>query len=157
MSKEEEIQKLLTRGEMRAAEEKLEQIPESERNKHMFALQVLFNVFHTEMKNHLSETVFDGSVDLSVLYEHFVRLKLLVRRLEYDLPEQYQSEIYPYCKKWHVSQYLLAVILLNNVFDTVKTCRKLIEIYMREEGKSSEKTQYFVQLLNLLREEKNHG
>lgn len=157
MSKEEEIQELLIRGEMRAAEEKLEQVPESEKNKHMFMLQVLFNVFHTETKNHLSETVFDYSVDLTVLYEHFVRLKLLVRRLEYDLPEQYQREIYPYCRKWHVSQYLLTVVLLNNVFDTLKTCRKLIEIYMWEEGKLSEKTQYFVQLLNLLREEKNHG
>jgi len=150
MSAEDEIQGLLEQGEILKAEQAISALPE--KNAGLVVLEELIKVFHAEALSETDYTVFDYSVNIGQLTKHFIYTKLLMRRLEFDLPERYQEELYSYCRQNKVSQYFLASILLNNIFKRQKVCKKLIRMFEGAEGKQSRMGKYFRQTLVYLEE-----
>ena len=115
-------------------------------NKELLVVNVLVQVFQKEIENGISPTVFDYSLDLDVLIQHFIHLKLYVRRLDFDLPPDLQIELYKYCKTTGVSDYLLLYIIQKNVFMQVKVCQKLSAIFAAAEGENSARSEVYREL-----------
>lgn len=118
----------------------------------MVIMERLIQIFHAEVEHDTEVTVFDDSINMEQLAKHFVIVKLLIRRLEFDLPKEYQKEFYDYCQKYKVSEYFLVSILLTNVFERGKVCRRLIKLFEDAEGKNSWMGRYFRQTLYYLEE-----
>ena len=147
MSETAQIQAFLRQGEILKAERVLHSLQRKDAS--LLILDVLIRVFHIEAMQEAEYTVFDDSVDIQVLSKHFITLKLLVRRLEFGLPQEDQDELLRYCRLHHVSEYLLAAILLTNIFHRKRVCRKMMAMF-------PEKAAYFGQTYRYL-EETEHG
>lgn len=74
----EKIQRFLLEGELLEIERELAKVKHW--NKQLLIIRIMIYIFRQEVKNGSSPTVFDYSLDLSVLADHFVRLKLYVSR-----------------------------------------------------------------------------
>ena len=153
MQEEEKIARLLELGELLAIEQLFSSVKVWTKN--LVVLSCLVKVFHIEVENNVEFTVFDYSVKLDELSEHYIRIKLLLRRIEFDLPLQEQEELFTYCCEKQVSVYLLSFILMTNIFHKAKVCRKLIQLFEKEEGKESQRAQYFRQILPDLEDEED--
>lgn len=149
-----QVEQLLRQGEILQIEQILKK--EKKWTVDLTILQCLINVFHNEVRFEESFTIFDYSLELNELKRHFVKVKLLLRRLEFDLPMVDQMELYDYCTETAVSKYLISHIIRNNIFFQEKVCIRVIDIYSKKEGMDSEKTKYFISLLQSLKE-KEHG
>lgn len=143
MSETKQIQEFLRQGEILKAEQVLHCMYKKDAN--LLILDVLIRVFHIEIMQDAECTVFDDTVDIQQLSKHFILLKLLVRRLEFDLPKESQEELRTYCGRHHVSEYLLAAILLTNIFHRKQVCQKMIAMF-------PEKAAYFMQTYRYLEE-----
>ncbi len=130
-----QIRTLLAEGELLEIEDVLSGVKEW--NRELLVMNIMDHVFHREIGDDVWPTVFDYSVDLDELVRHFIRLKLYMRRLEFDLPDELQNELYVYCRETGVSDHLLLYILLQNVFFQKKVCQKLSDLFVRAEGKDS--------------------
>lgn len=137
------MQMWLTKGDFKTAEQLLAQ--EDAASQDAVILKCLFQIYDSESKNKVP-TVFDHTTDLHALSEHYKKTKLLIRRLEFDI--EGEAEFYDYCEKNQVSEFFIARILQNNVFEAEKVCKKLIHAY-EAEGKTKE-TAYFRSLLKQL-------
>ena len=111
-------------------------------------LDCLLRIYDAEIEGEIIDTVFDYSKKVDVLVEHYNKTKLMLRRLEFDL--EGEDEFYKYCDKTKVSQYFIAQILLHNLLNARKVCRKLITEYSRKEGANCEKVLYFQALYEQL-------
>lgn len=147
MSEIEQIQMFLKQGEIIKAEQALQSLPYKDAD--FLILDLLIQVFHVEAMQNADDTVFDDSTDIKVLAKHFITLKLLMRRMDFDLPKEDQDELCTYCRHHHVSEYLLVKILLTNIFHKKQVCRKLLAMF-------PEKAAYFEQAYKYL-EETEHG
>lgn len=128
--KKRQIQDFLNQGEILKAWKMLLSIEKAGKmDVPLLVLKNLIQVFYAETEHNAEHTVFDASTDLDKLAQHFIRLKLLMRRLEFDLPRQAQEEFYTYCETHHVSEYLLDFILLTNIFKKEQVCEKLMDRY----------------------------
>ena len=123
MSETEQIQIFLRQGEIIKAEKALHSLQHMDAD--LLILDILIQVFHVE----IAQDVFDDSTDIKELAKHFITLKLLMRRLDFELPEEEQNELRTYCSLHHVSAYLLAKILLTNIFHRKQVCRRLIAMF----------------------------
>ncbi len=110
-SAEQAIRSSMMSGDIKKAKEWLKGISTGKISKELMVLKVLMRVYEAETENNVSYTIFDYSLDLDVLYRHFVKIKLLVRRLEFDFPYELMDELYVYCKTNHVSYYFIGIIL----------------------------------------------
>lgn len=127
LDKNRQIQEFLDQGEIIKAWEMLLSLEKMDVP--LLILKNLIHVFCVETEQNAEYAIFDYSTDIDKLSQHFIRLKLLMRRLEFNLPEQYQEEFYVYCNTHHVSEYLLDFILLTNIFNKEQVCRKLMDRY----------------------------
>lgn len=148
MTTEEQIQEFLKQGEILMVEQLLSSLPQA--GPQMVILHILLNVFRTEVEQEAPVTIFDYSLDIAELAGHFIRLKLYIRRLEFDIPLKYQKELWAYCSEHNVSEYLILSILLTNIFRRERACRRLIQIIEEMEGAGSQKAGYFRQVLSYL-------
>ena len=103
---------------------------------------ILSEIYQMEQKYNSIYTVYDIIDDPKPLYEHFVKLKLLLRRIEFDLPEE--SELYVYTEQMHTSEYMIGWIIQHNLIRRRYICAKLAEAY-EQEG-SSQTAAYFKKL-----------
>lgn len=140
----EQVRTLLTAGELLQIENILSRV--TDWDKELVVMKVLTQIFRWEVENNISPTVFDYSLDLGELVRHFVRLKLYVRRLEFDMPDDLQMELYVYCRETGVSDYFLTYIIQNNVFFPKKVCQGLSELFARAEGGGSSRSQVYWEL-----------
>lgn len=140
------VHSFLLQGEVLAAERLLTQLDEKRRGKEGNILLILIRVFRREVEKGVSPTVFDVSQDPEELTAHFIHLKLYLRRLEFGLPEQYQDEVYDYCKENGVSDYLILHILQNNIFYKEDFCRRMSQLFAKREGMDSMKANLYAQL-----------
>ena len=123
----------------------------------MFVIKQLMEIYKTEQKSG-QNTILDYSTDMNQLIQHFVHLKLLLRRMDFDIPEEYQEEIYTYIKTNHVSDSMIVFIILRNMIDKIKVCTALISMYQSMEGNSSPKIQFYQRVLQgIKRRETEHG
>lgn len=139
-----QMQRLLEDGDVAEAERLLAGMEQW--NADMAILSCLFQIYHKEMEHNCPDTVFSCFTEIAELTAHFVRVKLLLRRLEFDLPEERQRELYPYCKEKRVSVYFFEEILRTNIFRARKVCGRLTYIYEEQEGKNSQAVSYFSEL-----------
>lgn len=129
------MQELLLQGDILQLQRELSKI--TIWTKELKALQILAQVFSLETQNHVENTVFDYSLDIYALTEHFVKLKLYLRRLDFDLPEKKQREIYSYAQRTNVSNVLLLHCVQFNVVDIGKVLNRLSRIFFYYEGEGS--------------------
>lgn len=134
---EEEIRSLIGQGEILQAEQLLLQLDKDKRGKIGNVLLILIGIFRRELEKNVSSTVFDVSLDANELVEHFIRVKLYLRRLEFGLPEQTWLEIYEYCRQMGVSDYMILYLLQNNIFYKEECCRNLSGLFAKMEGADS--------------------
>lgn len=153
MLTEKNIYELLKQGEIIKVEDALNSVQEW--NEKLIILNRLVKIFRTEVENGAEYTVFDISTDIDKLAEHFTSVKLMLRRLEFDLPKESIKEFYNYCEKNNVSVYMLSSIVLINIFYKEKVCEGLIHLYIDEKGKQSGEAEYFASLLKYIRENGN--
>lgn len=69
------------------------------------------------------------------------RMRLLVRRLEFDLPRESWQELYERCAKRQISETELFSIIKAHTFDPEDVCKKLISLWKEHEGTQSESVQ----------------
>ena len=141
MKIEEQIQILLKKGELLQIEKILSKAECSSVD--ITVLKCLVEIFHIEVQYDVAYTVFDYSVDLDELVQHFIKTKLYMRRLEFDLPWNKQKEACQYWLETKVSDEELYYILLTNIFLQKKVCGQLKKIFAEVDGEESLHTQYF--------------
>ena len=112
----------------------------------------LIDIYEKERRMGEEHTVLDNVENLDEAVNRFVWVKLLFRRLEFGLPEEYWQELYLYCKEWKVSLTMLSSILQINIIQKEKTCKRLIVLYEKNEGKQSRQVRYLERFLQELDE-----
>ena len=154
MKKEEYIYELLAKGEIDKVKDALSGITKSSGK--LIIIEKMIEVYEAQRQAGEKETIFDISLDAGVLEEYYKRVKLLFRRLDFDMPISYQKEFFDYCMKNHVSVYLLAEIILRNAFHKEACCKKLMRFYIEEKGENSGEVRYLAVLLGEL-QKSNRG
>lgn len=117
-----------------------------EDREHAFAGRLL-GIYEEERRAGEEHTVLDEAGNIDEAISHFVWVKLLLRRLEFGLPEEYWQEMYHYCEERQVSVTMLSSILKINVIHREETCKHLISLYEKNEGKQSGRARDFQGLL----------
>lgn len=140
------VRSFLLQGDVLAAEHLLTQLDERWRGKEGNMLLILIRVFRREVEKGISPTVFDVAQNPEELTAHFIRLKLYLRRVEFGLPEKYQDEMYDYCKKMGVSDYLILHFLQHNIFYKEEFCRSMSRLFAKKEGVGSMRANLYAQL-----------
>lgn len=107
----------------------------------------LIDIYEEEKHEREEHTVLDGAENVDKAVNLFVWTKLLLRRLEFGLPEKYWQELYSYCKERQISATMLSSILRANIICKELTCKRLIALYEKNEGKQSRQVIYFNGLL----------
>lgn len=154
MKKEEYVYELLGKGEIQKAKEELSGITKGSGK--LVIIEKMIEVYETQRQAGEKETIFDKSLDADVLEGYYKRVKLLFRRLDFDMPVSYQKEFFGFCKENHVSVYLLAEIILSNAFHKAESCKKLMRFYIEEKGEQSGEVKYLAVLLGEL-QKSNRG
>lgn len=88
----------------------------------------IFGIFKVEARSSCPYTILDYSLDIYKLVQHFIQMKLLLRRLEYDVARETWDQIYHYIEDNNVSGYFLVSILSIDMFEPQKATKNLIEI-----------------------------
>lgn len=145
MSAKEEIQEYLLQGDFVRAEEILHGL--SHWDKELTILNLMMKIFRMEVECNAPCTVFDFSLELNELAEHFVKLKLLLRRLDFELPMELQMELYDYCSETQVSDCFLIFLINNNVIHQCRTCQRVAEVYFSREGRDSDRGRFFLDMI----------
>lgn len=140
----EELSLLLLQGEVVEIEKRLKKIRYW--GKDLAVLYILLHIFRLEVEKESSTTVFDYSLELDELVDHFIKLKLYMRRLEFDLPKEKQREIYDFCVKTGVSDHLILYILKNNIFFKENFCKNMAAILAEAEGEHSMRARLYSEM-----------
>jgi hypothetical protein len=138
---DEKIFDLLKQGEILEVEKALKSV--YRRNEKIIILQRLVDIFHDEVDEDVPRTVFDYSTDMDELSQHFTTTKLLLRRIEFDMPQEYISEMYDYFENNGVSVCMLKSIIMVNIFNKRKVCMGLEKLYSEKKGIQSAEAVYF--------------
>lgn len=154
MEKEEYIYELLSKGEIQRVKEEVSGVTKGSGK--LIIIEKMIEVYEAQRQAGEKETIFDTSLDAGVLEEYYKRVKLLFRRVDFDMPTFYQKEFFDYCMENHVSVYLLAEIILNNAFHKEECCKKLMRFYIEEKGEQSGEVRYLAVLLGEL-QKSNRG
>jgi hypothetical protein len=131
----EEIYSLLKQGEILEVEKAINSVRLKDKN--ILILTELLVIFHDEVNSNSIHTVFDYSTDFEELSRHYIRTKLLLRRLEFDMPPEYLDEFYDYCENTGVSIPMLCRMIRVNVLYKEKVCLGLSQLYGDKKGKDS--------------------
>lgn len=140
--KELQLERLLSEGEITRISREL--MVEKKESQTTAVLKCLIRIYYAEIENGVENTVFHYSRNLKELTEHYTKIKLFLRRIEYNLGDE--EEFYTYCEIQKVSQYVIAQILLNNIFHAKSVCGKIADAYAKQEGWHSGRVLYFRRL-----------
>lgn len=103
----------------------------------------LLGIYEEERRAGEKYTVLDGTAAVDEAVSRFTWVKLLLRRLEFDLPKEHWQELYRYCEEQHISVTMLASILRANITCREETCRRLAALYEKNEGEQPGRARYF--------------
>lgn len=134
-----------TVGAAEAMGEALEK--ETQWNRELAFANRIISIYQEEVRAGEEHTVLNDAGNVDEAISHFVWVKLLLRRLEFGLPEEYWQEMYRYCEERRVSATMLSSILKINIIHEEETCRRLIALYEKNEGTQSERMRDFQGLL----------
>jgi hypothetical protein len=138
----EEIYDLLKQGEILEVENALNSVKKWD--KKITILVNLLEIFHDEVNCEVKRTVFDYSTDIDELSKHYTRTKLMLRRIEFDMPHVYIDEFYNYCEYNGVSMCMLNHIILRNIFYKKKVCLGLADLYGEKKGMDSWEREFYI-------------
>lgn len=71
--------------------------------------------------------------------QNYIRMKLLLRRFDFDLPENYEKEVYEYIIKNHISDCMLVYLVTKNMFHR--------QIHMFEQANDRKRADYYQRIL----------
>lgn len=135
------IYSLLRQGEILEVEKALKSSRHID--KKLLILNNLLVIFRNEVADGVERTVFDYSTDIDELVAHYTRTKLMLRRIEFDMPNEYIDEFYKYCEDNGVSFHMLSSMVMKNVIDKKKVCLGLLYLYSEKKGEQSVDAQNF--------------
>ena len=150
MAENELIYEYLSRKEIDRVEDELAYMTNLDEK--LRVLSCLIEIYRAEHTDNANGDVFDYSTDINVLYRWYIETKLYLRRLEFDLGTQSEKQFYQYCKENKVSVYMLARLVLHNIFDKEKVLKKLIRLYIANKGEKSYEVRYFAIQLKRVRD-----
>lgn len=144
-----EVNACLQRGDNVAAAEAMREIlkKETQWNRELVFVKRITDIYEEERRAGEEHTVLDSARNVDEAANHFVWVKLLLRRLEFGLPKEHWQELYRYCKEQQVSMTMLYSLLRINIICKEETCRRLVALYEKNEGKQSACVHYFEGLL----------
>jgi hypothetical protein len=148
MDNEETIYALLRQGEILEVEKALKSLRVM--NEKLLILDKLTKIFRNEVNGNSKKTVFDYSTDIDQLSQHYTKTKLLLRRIDFDMPRVCINEIYEYFEDNMVSVYMLEEMVKTNMVNKVKVCMGLAELYGGRKGTGSFEAGYFLNLKNIM-------
>lgn len=131
------IQNALYEGEFIVAEQTLRSVKKY--NSKLAMVYRIFEIFKMEVKSDCLYTVFDYSLDVYELERHFMQVKLMLRRLEYDVAEETWTQIYQYIVKNQVSGCFLTSIISTDMFDKKNATKNLLELLRKYDIDNSER------------------
>jgi hypothetical protein len=146
----EKIAALLKQGEILEVEDLLKTMEENKKSKEIIILERLIDIFRSEVSNDIERTVFDYSTDIYELAAHFTKVKLMLRRVEFDMPLEYIDEFYRYCEDTGVSFNMLSLLVMANITPQhrKKVCSGLAGMYERNKGEGYWEVRSFTYLAN---------
>lgn len=130
-----QIQEFLSQGEIITVKEILEDIDNKDIS--LTVLEFMIRIFQEEIQLEEKNTVFDYSLDMDQLAERYVRLKLYIRRLENDLPQQYQEELVPFCEKSRISGCFLVYTIMACSIQKEKVLKRAMVLFQKKGQDSS--------------------
>lgn len=144
-----EVNACLQRGDSAAAAEAMREVlkKETQWNRELAFVKRITDIYEEERRAREEYTVLDSARNVDEAASHFVWVKLLLRRLEFGIPKEHWQELYCYCTKQLVSMTMLYSILRVNIIRKEETCRRLIALYEKNEGKQSAYVHYLGGLL----------
>ena len=116
-------------------------------NENLYILGKIIKISKLEQEKRISTNILEYSDGYKELIQHFLTVKLLLRRFEFDLPVEYQREAYDYFLKTNVSNYFILSLLLNNCFYPEKVCEKLINLELHYIDDNKERREFFEKVL----------
>jgi hypothetical protein len=138
----EEIYDLLRQGEILEVDKALRE--DRKWDKKLFILANLMEIFNDEVNCDVQRTVFDYSTDIDELAKHYTWTKLMLRRIEFDMPHVYIEEFYDYCENNGVSMCMLNHMILKNIFYKKKVCLGLADLYGEKKGNNSWEREFYI-------------
>jgi hypothetical protein len=139
--KNEEVYECLKRGEILKVDEMIKTSDLADEKS--CVLRILLNVFKVEAANDSDRIVFSYSLDIDKLVSHFEQTKMLLRRIDFDMPEKYIDVIYDYLEATGVTVYFLDQIIQTNMIHKGKVCLVLSGIYAEKKGNECMEAQHF--------------
>lgn len=77
--------------------------------------------------------------------QNYIQMKLLLRRFDFDLPENYEKEVYEYIIKNHISDCMLVYLVTKNMFHRQKVVTRLIHMF--EQANDRKRADYYQRIL----------
>lgn len=113
----------------------------------VYMFKQILSIYRSEAENESKCCVFDRTTDINELADIYIRIKLLVKRLEYDIPGQ--EEMVEFCIVNRISSYYLKHIILTNVIFKKRVVNRLNDIFENVEKKDVLIEKYIDMLRNL--------
>ena len=129
---EEQAAKLLEVGELAGLTDLLNKV--RVKTKKLVMLEHMIDIFNEEVKHNTVYTVFDYSLNLDEVVNHYMATKLLLRRFDFDLPGEAKEEFYYYCKANNVSDYFIKHLIENNIYNSEKVSSEVKVLFSEKEG-----------------------
>lgn len=109
----------------------------------LIVLKEIIKVFRIEVENNVEYSIFDYSMDIDELYEHFQQILKFLEMAEEDFDVRHIRDLYEYAKATGVSCYLISRILLGNICYRKKVCSMILNTWLSKEGDVSENVKHF--------------
>lgn len=147
MEEKEYIYDFLSEKNIDKVEDVLVHLKQEDYDEKLMVLACLVEIYRAEVEDGMETNVFDYSTDIDTLYRWYVETKLYIRRLDFDMNDAYEKKFYIYCKDNKISVYMLAGMVVHNVFYKEKVVKKLIRMYIADKGEKSKEVKYLAVLL----------
>lgn len=105
------------------------------KNSTLEMLGIMSDICEKELENGKTRSFFYYLHSWQQMYEKYMRIRFLLRRMELGMPEQEYSELVDLIKRQEISYDALIIILLHSVVDK-KICLQKFIGYYRESGQA---------------------
>lgn len=99
-------------------------------NEYFVILYILFRIWEEERHANVEGIFSCVECEPEKLIKHYTKIKLYLRRFEYNMPEHILLDAIDYFKKYHVSIYALSRIAQFACINPSYTINKLSNIYV---------------------------
>lgn len=112
----------------------------------------LLKVYDEEIEAGCKHTILENFSSLSQWKEQYIQLKLLLRRLEYDLPDT--EDFFACICRRQYSVYFIGHLVKTNLFHPKKVSMRLVQEFEKQNGRDCSEAVYFRKMEEELGEDK---